>query len=98
MTVAITGAAGHVGANLVRELVSSGRPVRALSYHDRRALEGRPVHRVDLGAAKDEGGGRGRSGLLGEQEKKRREESQKRKNQEEQLRKAARKAKEPTGP
>lgn len=44
MSVAVvTGAAGHVGANLVRALLARGQSVRALVHHDRRALEGLEV-------------------------------------------------------
>jgi len=40
MTVVVTGASGHIGANLVRALTATGRPVRALVHTDRRALAG----------------------------------------------------------
>jgi len=40
MTVVVTGAAGHIGCNLVRALLERGRQVRALVHRDRRALEG----------------------------------------------------------
>jgi len=40
MTVVVTGASGHVGANLARALLARGRPVRALIHKDRRATEG----------------------------------------------------------
>lgn len=46
MTVLVTGATGHIGANLVRALADAGRPVRALVHRDGRALEGMPVERV----------------------------------------------------
>lgn len=42
----VTGAAGHLGANIVRALVRAGRRVRALVHTDARALEGLPVERV----------------------------------------------------
>ncbi|HEY70411.1 MAG TPA: NAD-dependent epimerase/dehydratase family protein [Anaerolineae bacterium] len=40
MPVLVTGASGHLGANLVRALLAQGRSVRALVHRDRRALEG----------------------------------------------------------
>ncbi len=41
--IVVTGASGLVGGNLVRLLLSQGRPVRALVHHDRRALAGLDV-------------------------------------------------------
>lgn len=38
MITVVTGATGHVGANLVRALLDRGRPVRALIHRDRRAV------------------------------------------------------------
>jgi len=38
MTTVITGASGHIGANLTRELLSMGKPVRAMVHVDHRAL------------------------------------------------------------
>lgn len=46
MLTVVTGAAGHVGANLVRALVAEGRAVRAVVHRDRRALAGLPVEVV----------------------------------------------------
>jgi dihydroflavonol-4-reductase len=46
MTVIVTGAGGHLGANLVRALLAQGRPVRALIHHDRRGIEGLEVETV----------------------------------------------------
>ncbi|MBN1976070.1 MAG: NAD-dependent epimerase/dehydratase family protein [Anaerolineae bacterium] len=47
MLVAVTGAAGHAGNNLVRALLAQGRRVRALVHRDRRALEGLDVEIVE---------------------------------------------------
>lgn len=44
--VVVTGATGHLGANLVRALLAAGRPVRCLVRKDARALDGLPVERV----------------------------------------------------
>jgi dihydroflavonol-4-reductase len=41
--IVVTGASGHVGANLVRALIARGEPVRALVHRDRRALDGLQV-------------------------------------------------------
>jgi dihydroflavonol-4-reductase len=46
MIVAVTGATGHIGANLVRALLKDGRQIRALVHHDRRAIEGLDVEVV----------------------------------------------------
>jgi dihydroflavonol-4-reductase len=47
MPILVTGASGHVGANLVRALLAQGQQVRALVHHDRRALEGLDVEIVE---------------------------------------------------
>ena len=46
----VTGASGHIGANLVRGLLAQGRPVRALIHSQTRAVDGLPVQvaRADL--------------------------------------------------
>jgi dihydroflavonol-4-reductase len=51
MTVVVTGAAGHVGANLVRALISQGRSVRCLVHVNSRPIDGLAVEIVpgDLG-------------------------------------------------
>ena len=46
MTVAVTGPAGHLGANLVRALLERGEQVRALVYNNTAALEGLEVELV----------------------------------------------------
>jgi dihydroflavonol-4-reductase len=40
MTVLITGANGHIGANLVRALIDKGQPTRCLVHTNSRAIEG----------------------------------------------------------
>jgi len=47
MTVVVTGASGHVGANLIRALLAQGRPTRALLHRDRRAIDGLKVETVE---------------------------------------------------
>jgi len=42
-SVAVTGASGHIGANLIRALCAQGRQVRALVHTDRRAFEGMDI-------------------------------------------------------
>jgi dihydroflavonol-4-reductase len=46
MTTVVTGAAGHVGGNLVRELLARGREVRAVVREDTRAVDGLDVEVV----------------------------------------------------
>jgi dihydroflavonol-4-reductase len=46
MLAAVTGAAGHLGANLVRALINKDWHVRAIVYHDVRAIEGLNIERV----------------------------------------------------
>ncbi len=40
MTTVVTGASGHVGANLIRALIDRNRPVRALVHEHSKSLEG----------------------------------------------------------
>ena len=42
----VTGSSGHIGANLVRALLSHNRPVRALIHTKQKALDGLEVQRV----------------------------------------------------
>lgn len=44
--VAVTGASGHLGANLVRALVAGGRRVRVLVHESSKGLDGLPVEAV----------------------------------------------------
>jgi dihydroflavonol-4-reductase len=46
MTVVVTGAAGHVGANLVRALIEQRRPVRCLVHLNSRPIDGLAVEKV----------------------------------------------------
>ena len=43
----VTGASGHVGANLVRALLARGQRVRALIHRDQRGLAGLDVERIE---------------------------------------------------
>ncbi|MBX7255770.1 MAG: SDR family oxidoreductase [Candidatus Hydrogenedentes bacterium] len=45
--IAVTGASGHIGANLVRALLERGEKVRVLVRKDVRAIEGLDVERVE---------------------------------------------------
>jgi dihydroflavonol-4-reductase len=47
MTVAVTGATGHIGANLVRALVDKGIPTRCLVHLNHRAIDGLDVEKVN---------------------------------------------------
>jgi len=46
MTDLITGASGHIGANLVRALIAKGRPPRCLIHINTRALDGLDVEKI----------------------------------------------------
>jgi dihydroflavonol-4-reductase len=46
MKAIVTGASGHLGANLIRALLSRKWDVKALVHHDTRALEGLDIERV----------------------------------------------------
>jgi dihydroflavonol-4-reductase len=46
MTVVVTGAAGHIGANLIRALIARKRPVRCLVHVNTRPLAGLDVEMV----------------------------------------------------
>jgi dihydroflavonol-4-reductase len=46
MTVLITGASGHIGANLVRALIAKGQPTRCLVHTNTRPIEGLDTVRV----------------------------------------------------
>ncbi|OGO00927.1 MAG: hypothetical protein A2Y90_02285 [Chloroflexi bacterium RBG_13_52_12] len=47
MTVLITGAAGHIGANLVRAFIEKGRPTRCLVHVNCQAIDGLDTEKVD---------------------------------------------------
>jgi dihydroflavonol-4-reductase len=46
MVVVVTGASGHIGANIVRELLAQGHKVRALVHSSKKALENLDVETV----------------------------------------------------
>jgi dihydroflavonol-4-reductase len=46
MTIVVTGACGHIGANLVRALIDSGRPVRSLVHVHDRGIDGLDIELV----------------------------------------------------
>lgn len=46
MTVAVTGASGHIGANLVRSLLAAGRPVRCFVHVHCKSIDGLGVETV----------------------------------------------------
>jgi dihydroflavonol-4-reductase len=46
MITLVTGASGHIGANLVRSLLAAGRRLRVAVHTDDRALAGLPVERI----------------------------------------------------
>lgn len=47
MKTAVTGASGHIGSALVRELLARGHSVRVLVRRDARGLEGLPIERIE---------------------------------------------------
>ena len=47
MLVTVTGASGHLGGHLVRQLLAEGHHIRALVYKDGHALDGLDVERVE---------------------------------------------------
>jgi dihydroflavonol-4-reductase len=46
MTVAVTGASGHIGANLIRALIHKGIPTRCLVHKSNRAIDGIDVEKI----------------------------------------------------
>jgi len=46
MLIAVTGASGHLGANVVRTLFKHGHRVRAIVHNHRRGIDGLPVEQV----------------------------------------------------
>jgi len=46
MKIGVTGAAGHIGSAICRELLNQGHQVKALVYKDTKAIEGLPIEVV----------------------------------------------------
>ena len=46
MNIGITGASGHIGTNLTRELLKRGYKVKALDYNDTKGIEGLDVEKI----------------------------------------------------
>jgi dihydroflavonol-4-reductase len=46
LKISLTGASGHVGANLIGELISAGHEIKVLTYRDERALEGFKLEKI----------------------------------------------------
>ncbi len=46
LKISLTGASGHVGANLISELIASGHELKVLTYRDERALQGFKLEKI----------------------------------------------------
>jgi dihydroflavonol-4-reductase len=46
LKISISGASGHIGANMIRELLKEGHSLKVLYYHDDRAFAGLNIERV----------------------------------------------------
>jgi dihydroflavonol-4-reductase len=62
LKAAVTGASGHIGSALVRELLAQGHTVRALLHRDARGLEGLTIETAAGDLASEESLGRALSG------------------------------------
>ena len=47
MNIAVTGASGHIGANLTRRLIADGNKVKVLLHKDKRAIKGLPLEIIN---------------------------------------------------